>query len=236
MSTLPESIQVWVVRVTAYTAQSWRSVLSHSEWEKAMRFRMPADQIRSTVTRGVLKTLLSHYLQLPLTSLEFTQNQFGKPSLPGAPIEFNVSHSGDYALLAFAGESPVGIDIEYIKGDRVVSDLAQRVLSPAEFARFTLLPESDRKKVFFQIWTLKESVLKAIGSGLSVPPEHFEIAFYPAAPKLLSAATKEIPDVSEWTLRSLTIGDDNYAAAIAVKHKTPSFEIRRFESPSLDNI
>ena len=230
MSTLPESIQVWVVRLTRYTTEEWRPVLSQGEWEKAMRFRAPADQLRCAVTRGVLKTLLSRNLQVPPADLEFTQNEYGKPVLPGTPIHFNVSHSCDYALLAFAKDSPVGIDVEHVKGGRVVADLAQRVLSPAEYSRFMLLSEHERQQTFFQIWALKESVLKGIGSGLSVPPEDIEIAFYPYTPKLLSAATKEIPDVREWTIQSLSIGDDTYAAAIAVKHQSPSIEISRFDT------
>jgi 4'-phosphopantetheinyl transferase len=235
MPTILESIQVWVVSLPEQTAESWRYVLTESEWEKVMRFRAPADQLRSAVTRGVLKTLLSRYLDLPANEIEFTQNEYGKPALESASIEFNVSHSGDYALLAFAKESSVGIDVEHIKGHRVVTNLAERVLSPAEYLRFLALDASRRTQTFFQIWTLKESVLKGIGSGLSVAPECIEIAFFPDSPKLLTAAAKEIPDVGEWTLRSLFI-DDNYAAAIAVKRKTPSIEVRRFESHSPGNI
>jgi 4'-phosphopantetheinyl transferase len=235
MSTIAESIQVWVVRLADQSAESWRSVLTQSEWEKAMRFRMPADQKRFVVTRAILKTLLARYFGRLATEIEFTQNEYGKLSVQSGPIEFNVSHSGDYALIAFAKESAVGIDIERISGDRIVTDLARRILSPLEHARFLSLAETDRKQVFFQIWTLKESVLKGIGSGLSVPPECIEIAFYPDAPKLLSASTKEIPDIRDWTLQSLSVGDEDYVAAIAVKHKTPSIEIKRFESHSPDS-
>jgi 4'-phosphopantetheinyl transferase len=235
MPTSPESIQVWVVCLANHTAESWQSVLSGSEWEKAMRFRMPADQIRCAVTRGVLKTLLARYLNLPAAQIELTQNEHGKPALGAGRVEFNVSHSGDYSLLAFSQESPLGIDVERIRGDRVVGELAPRVLSPAEYARFLSLAEADRKQTFFQIWTLKESVLKGIGSGLSVPPESLEIAFYPDKPKLLTAPAKEIADTSEWTLQTLSVGHADYAAAIAVKHKTPSIEITRFESHSPDS-
>jgi 4'-phosphopantetheinyl transferase len=235
MPTSPESIQVWVVCLANHTPDSWRPVLDRGEWDKAMRFRLPADQLRSAVTRGVLKTLLSRSLDLPAKEIAFTQNEFGKPTLAGSPIEFNVSHSGDYALLAFAERSPLGVDVEQIKDNRVVSDLARRVLSPAEYKRFSKLPDDRSKQTFFEIWTLKESVLKGIGSGLSVLPEDIEIAFHPDQPSLLSAPLNQIPDVNKWSLQSLSIGDDKYAAAIAVRSRSPSITLRHFESRSPDN-
>ena len=228
MRTNGKSIQVWVVRISAHKRDAWHSVLSDSERERAARFRMPADQDRFTVTRGILKTLLAGYLHLPRAAIEFTANEHGKPAVSGANVQFNVSHSGDYALLAFAEDVDVGIDVEKIAGDRVVGDLARRVLSAAEFERFNSLVESEREKRFFQIWTLKESLLKAIGSGLSVGPERIEVAFYPAGPKLMSSAATQIPDVDEWTLRTLAIGDDGYAAAIAVRERMPVIEIKHF--------
>jgi 4'-phosphopantetheinyl transferase len=222
-----DSIQLWVVRLAEQNIERWRPVLSQSEWEKAMRFRMPADQSRSAVTRGVLRTLLGGYLQLPATAVEFSVNKYGKPAVD-EEIKFNVAHSGEYALLAFTKEACVGVDVERMSGDRVVSDLASRVLSPSEYERFTLLAESERTRTFFQIWTLKESVLKAIGSGLSIAPECIEVSFYPNEPELLRCPATAIDDVNEWTVRSLQIGDGNYAAAVAVRRKTPAMEMKYF--------
>jgi 4'-phosphopantetheinyl transferase len=229
MPALRESIQVWIVCLADQNIDCWRPVLAETEWERGMRFRQPADQKRFTVTRGILKTLLARYLDRATTDIEFVESPHGKYGVRGAPIEFNVSHSGDYALLAFA-EDPVGVDVEQIKGDRVVEDLAARVLSPREHVRFLALANHDRQRAFFEIWTLKESVLKGIGSGLSVPPEFIDVAFYPDTPKLLESRTEQITDVSQWALRSIGVGDLGYAAAIAVRHPAPSLEIRHFES------
>jgi 4'-phosphopantetheinyl transferase len=226
-----DSIQVWIVRVTGQSVERWRPVLSESEWGRAMRFRMPADQARFAVTRGVLRTLLAGYLQVPGNSIEFGENDYGKPVVERG-IEFNVAHSGDYGLLAFANNIDVGVDVERIVGDKVVGDLARRVLSKSEYERFSLLAESERTTTFFQIWTLKEAVLKGIGSGLSIAPECIEVSFYPDEPRLLSCSAKEIGAVDEWTVRSLAIGEDNYAAAIAVKCKMPAIEVKRFTDAS----
>ena len=227
-----DSIQVWIVRVAGQAMERWRPVLSASEWERAMRFRMPADQARFAVTRGVLRTLLGRYLQLPGTAIAFTANEYGKPATDGG-IKFNVAHSGDYALLAFARDREVGVDVERISGDRVVGELARRVLSPGEYERFGALAESERVPTFFQIWTLKEAVLKAIGSGLSIAPECVEVAFYPDEPRLIGCSAKEIDDVNEWTVRSVSIGDDGYAAAVAVRMKMPVIGMKRFTESDL---
>ncbi len=194
-----------------------------------MRCRLPADQQRFVVARGILRTLLGRYLNLLPASIEFSANEYGRPAVAGA-VTFSVSHSGDYALLAFANNLELGVDVEHISGERVVSELAHRILSTREYQRFNSLADAQRIPAFFQIWTLKEAVLKAIGSGLSIAPESIEVAFYPDEPKLLASEAPQITQVNEWTLRSLSIGDEDYAAAIAVKHPNPLIELQRYNS------
>jgi 4'-phosphopantetheinyl transferase len=206
--------------------ERWRPVLHESEWERAMRFRMPADQARFVVTRGVLRHLLAGYLQVLENAIDFGANEYGKPAVEG--VQFNVAHSGNYALLAFAKDIELGVDVERIAGDRMVGDLARSVLSADEYERFNLLADCERTATFFQIWTLKEALLKGMGRGLSIAPECVEVSFYPKEPRLLHCSAKEIGDANEWTVRSLAIGDDDYAAALAVKCRTPQIEMKCF--------
>ncbi len=74
-----DSIQLWIVRVAGQAMERWRPVLSASEWERAMRFRMPADQARFAVTRGVLRTLLGRYLQMPGRPLHSVPTNMASP-------------------------------------------------------------------------------------------------------------------------------------------------------------
>ncbi len=217
-----------MVDLTGHEPEAWRPVLTEGEWEKAMRYRSRADQVRSAVTRGVLRTLLARYLAVPQTAIEFTYNEFEKPALLKGMIEFNVSHSGDYSLLAFSGKAAVGVDVERIKGERVVRDLAQRVMTSNEYARFTALPAVEKERTFFKIWALKESVMKALGTGMSLAPECIELTFYPDTPHVVIGG--------EVMLQSLDIGDSGYAAAVAiVGTQLPPVEIRRFEAHSPDS-
>lgn len=76
---------------------------------------------------------------------------------------FNLSHAGDYAVCAI-GSSDLGIDIEPVAAyDRAV---AGRCLSEKELYYIEQLPEPDRGHYFTRLWTLKESLLKASGTGL----------------------------------------------------------------------
>lgn len=95
-------------------------------------------------------------------------NAFGKPELAdGRP--FNLSHAGGYAVLA-TGDAPLGVDIERL---RVVDypAIANRFFHPDE--RAFLASQPDMQRAFFQIWTCKESYLKATGYGFSVAPASF---------------------------------------------------------------
>ena len=98
----------------------------------------------------------------------FEHGKRGKPFLPDVS-PFNLTHAGDYAVLALSKEA-VGVDLERIRGINW-SRVAERFFHPDE-QRF-LKQTSDPQTMFFTIWTLKESYLKAIGHGFSVSPRSF---------------------------------------------------------------
>jgi 4'-phosphopantetheinyl transferase len=98
-------------------------------------------------------------------SLDFEENRYGKPSLRGAArLQFNLSHSGDWCVCAVS-ESAVGIDVEQIRQQEL--DWADKLLADDEKAELLALTGYDRLKRFYEIWTLKESYVKALGRGLS---------------------------------------------------------------------
>lgn len=95
----------------------------------------------------------------------------GKPHASGDKVHFNVSHSGRYVACAVA-DVPVGIDIE-AQGDNL--DLLRSVAVPEEREEFARLPEEEREAVFCRMWTAKESYMKAVGLGMSIPPDSFRV-------------------------------------------------------------
>ena len=95
----------------------------------------------------------------------------GKPRAVGDKVHFNVSHSGRYVACAVA-DVPVGIDIE-AEGENL--DLLAAVAMPEEREVFSCMPEGEREALFCRMWTAKESYMKAVGLGMSIPPESFRV-------------------------------------------------------------
>lgn len=132
--------------------------------ERALRYRFRHDRNLSLGASWALDTLLQGY-GLREKEMDYEIGRNGKPRLRHAPeLRFNLSHAGDYAVCAM-GLAPLGIDVEPVADfDR---EVAARCLSAAELAHLKQLPASEQKVYFTRLWTLKESLLKASGEGLT---------------------------------------------------------------------
>jgi phosphopantetheinyl transferase len=115
-------------------------------------------------TRGLLRWLLGGYTDATAASLELTCDAGGKPRLagPGAPA-FNVSHSGDLALLAFSAAAEVGVDVEIVRAVRDPIALARRALEEATVRELEALDEPRRERGFLQAWAAYEARVKCAG-------------------------------------------------------------------------
>ncbi len=172
---------------------SLRSTLSVDERGRANRFYFEKDRVQFTAAHGVLRDILGRYLGIDPAELQFHAGSYGKPSLMGTgaegsamepaanagSIEFNMSHSRWMALYAMTRETPVGVDIEWIREDFEWERIAERFFHPDEAAHLGELPEPERRKGFFQFWTCKEAYIKGRGKGLSIPTRSFAVRFAP---------------------------------------------------------
>lgn len=149
-----------------------RAHLSADELEKADRFAFPELRARSAAARGQLREILGAALSAPASSLRFLYGENGKPSLSGAPLRFNVSHSGGLALVSLSLREH-GVDVELHK-PRSYDDVARRFFAAAEVERLFALPDDQRGRAFFDTWTAKEAFVKATGDGITVPLADFE--------------------------------------------------------------
>ncbi len=218
----PQEVHIWQVALeqdAAVVAQLY-ALLSADESQRAARFHFPADRRRYIVGRGVLRSLLGHYLSCAPQTLRFDYNAYGKPQLAAAPgeptLQFNLSHSGEVALYALAPSGRLGIDIECIRPDIEWAALVPQVFSRQEQHAFAALPMHERVAAFFRGWTRKEAYIKAHGKGLSLPLAQFDVTIAPDEPAQLLATRDVVPDDAHtWVLCDVAC-PAGYAAALAV--------------------
>ena len=215
-----DQVDVWRVslKLTADSVKLIESTLSMDERERASRFHFPADKDRFIAAHRSLRHILSRYVQCKPGELTFSVNQYGKPSLDNNKLKFNLSHSGDFALIAVTQERKVGVDVERIRSDMEIEDIASRNFSKHEVSELMALPPEQRVTGFFNCWTRKEAYIKAHGLGLSLPLEDFDVSLTPNEPVILRATRPDQQEVARWTLLSLQV-DPGYASAVAVEGK-----------------
>jgi 4'-phosphopantetheinyl transferase len=173
-----DEAHVWIVRLDR--SSDSMALLSPDERERASRFHFPRDKTRFINSRAALRRILGSYLAKDPATLGFAYNPHGKPHLPGAPLQFNLSHSGELALVAVAAGSAIGVDVELIRDDLSIVALADAILSNEELTEFRKMPKSEQRSEFFRIWVIKEAYTKAIGKGLSIAPGSLEARTLPA--------------------------------------------------------
>lgn len=135
-------------------------------------FRFVADKQRSLMGNLIVRQFYAKTLNLNPMKIEFDYNEHEKPSLKNHPkAHFNISHSGDYVVVAFS-DCPVGVDIEKNKGNRL--KVAKRFFTREELDDlFAFSEEKEQIEYFYQLWTLKESYMKTIGKGISMSLSSF---------------------------------------------------------------
>ena len=182
-----ESIDIWTIPHTNIgdRFQDHVQSLSADERQRAARFRNSKAGKRFTLTRGSLRSILSQYLGTPANTIQLSYGAHGKPRLAEThqpSFEFNLSHSGDYALCALTKTHSTGIDIEKIRNadPGYYLRLATRFFSRKEFEAINAAPEHDRSLFFFACWTRIEAYLKRHGLGLRLPLSGFTVNVDPA--------------------------------------------------------
>jgi 4'-phosphopantetheinyl transferase len=217
-----DEVHLWRIdlSVVAPAEQRWQKILSPDERARAARFHFDRDRQHYTATRALLRTLLASYVSSDPAELVFRYSEREKPSL-GVPhsqqaVEFNVSHSGTAALLAFARGRALGVDIEMIREGFDPVGLAHRFFSTHEQSQLAALDPSDKYPGFFRCWTRKESYIKAVGTGLSLPLDQFDVSLLPGDQNALLATRPEVSDAAMWSLREVPAGA-GYIAALCVR-------------------
>jgi 4'-phosphopantetheinyl transferase len=152
--------------------------LSRGEKDRANRFLRVEDRALFALTRGTLRCLLSEATGVAADKIAFAEGPYGKPCMVGTHgPHFNVSHSGCWALIGFSNNRDIGVDIEFMRaaGAGGELDLARSFFSAAEYRSLEGLANGMLISSFYKIWTCKEAVLKAHGSGITEHLKDFSV-------------------------------------------------------------
>lgn len=147
----------------------------------------------------------------------------GKPRLRGSAIDYSVSHTEHWLIMAVIGSGQVGADIESQESITHPEILVRTALSEAEIRIFHRLSTARRAAWLLRTWTRKEAAMKLTGLGLRVPPNQVDV----------STPLVRVGEVARWPdspihLRRLYV-PDSHAATLA--GTVPMVTVRRFKLP-----
>jgi 4'-phosphopantetheinyl transferase len=201
--------------------RSLRACLSDAEQRRAERFRFARDRRRFIVARARLRELLAARLDVTPEAVELANGKNGKPELgqryADSRWRFNVSHCDDDAVYAFSRDSDVGIDIEAIRAVREADGIAARFFSRRENEAYTALSPRDKPLAFLNCWTRKEAVVKALGDGLAMPLDAFDVTLAPGEPAQILRINNRYGERRVWRLHSFS-PLPGFIAALACHH------------------
>lgn len=220
-----EDVHFWIIMIDNGEVPTGQlALLSEDEEKRASMMATPLLKSCFISSRCCLRCLLSLYIGTEPRGINLTYNNFGKPGLDSGKVYFNLSHSGDLAVVAFSGCNELGVDIERVKPISEALEIARNYFSRIETSWISAVAGLERWKRFLRCWVIREACVKAIGTGLSIPLNSFEVrlpemtgnnqseSFY-GQPFVVSVGSKHRLLVREFLL------EEDYLGALAVLHK-----------------
>ena len=233
----PEIVHVVRMRLdlSEALAAEYLKQLPAEEQVRAERFRFHDPRARFVGCRVPLRSILANCLGMAADAISFGYGANGKPELAAAPkaaavqnagtsIEFNLSHSGDWGLIALTVGSAVGVDIEQFDPRSEIQRLAERYFAKSEVAEFLQLSEESRQAGFYRGWTCKEAYMKATGRGMSQSLSSFAVRIDPDQPASLLSIDGEPDEPECWSVWSFDV-TPNYAAAAMVARRPARLQL-----------
>lgn len=161
---------------------AYRALLNPAEREQEWRFYFARDRHRYLVTRTLVRTVLSRYIDVAPCEWMFSTNAYGRPhavnkGATDCSLSFNISHTQGLIVLGVTKCRSLGVDVENIVTLKAPIEIANRYFAPQEVATLNaVLPEQQQYR-FYEYWTFKESYIKARGMGLSLPLDKFSFHY-----------------------------------------------------------
>lgn len=216
MTLLSNSVDIWSIDTAKFPDDltSYFQLLSQEEQLRSQRFKFEKDKRLYILARSALRLLAGQYLNCTPVSIQMGYAAYDKPYFLDYPeFKFNISHSGEIVVLAFVQKLELGVDVEYIKTDFEVMEIADNFFASDEIENLKKIEKELHFEAFYRCWTRKEAFIKAKGSGLSFPLSDFSVSIGEKA-ELLATHWDE-NEKNEWSLSSFMPKND-YVGALAV--------------------
>ena len=229
----PNEVHVWSLRLNdsrAEPEETYESLLSEDERDRAEKLRFKEDRRRFILARGNLRLLLSRYLNKKPRQLWIRYGRYGKPYLSEESnpkkISFNLSHSKDTVLYAFSYDRKIGIDIEFLRPVSKAGKIVERFFSEEEISYYNSQDSESKNEKFFKLWCSREAYSKALGSGLHLPRGDISISFVSGKFKKNIEETKDHAEIRLYELSA----DKGYTAYLAASGSEPEIILRDLNS------
>jgi 4'-phosphopantetheinyl transferase len=200
-----DEIHLWFAAdaIDGERAIGYRQLLSADERKREQRFHFQKDRDRFSITRALVRAVLSRYEAVDARDWVFTANAYGRPAIDvlrmgAVDLCFNVSHTAGLIVLGVTRGRAVGVDVENLCARVNPIDTAKHVFSVVELVTLAGLPAEQQLDRFFEYWTFKESYIKARGMGVSIPLDKFSIRLERDGLVDLEIAPELDDDASRW--------------------------------------
>jgi 4'-phosphopantetheinyl transferase len=225
-------LHVWAIPLDVPEGEIIRSacVLSADERARAEQFYFDIHRRRYTAGRAALRAILAAYTRKRAADVRFVYGPYGKPRLapPDDGVRFNFSNFEGHAVCVVALDTEVGIDLEVVRELSDYEMIARHFFSPGETEALLALPPALRGEAFVSCWTRKEAFLKALGSGLALALDSFEVTLRPGEPPRLLSVKGRPERAAEWSLISLAPAP-GFVVAVAVRGRPRAVRTWRYQ-------
>lgn len=211
---LQDQVDVWLIEINQqnyHKALDESHSLSDLEITKCNGFIFDRDKKSYLVSHFALRIILGKYLGRSPELIYYQFNSYGKPSINDSNLHFNLSHSGDLACITVAA-TEVGVDIEKVIEDFDYFEIANSYFTYEEISLINFQKNKlTQAKMFFKIWTIKESLLKAIGTGLVI-----DLPIVQLRENKWECISEEYNN--NWQIADLKLLNENYIGTLAYKY------------------
>ncbi|HVA58247.1 MAG: 4'-phosphopantetheinyl transferase superfamily protein [Gemmatimonadaceae bacterium] len=226
-------IHVWhaTLAATPENLSSAAEMLPAHEREKTALVASEAQRARLTLSRAWVRDILARYLSEAPADITIRRSARGKPQVVAkdtdAPLQFSVSHSADHMLVAVTRSDDVGVDLERMTRLADVERIAARFFARGEYDALLALPAEQHADAFFRAWVRKESVVKALGTGIAAAFDGFTVSLGKEVQQEVDVTGITGVDRQHLWVRLLDIGRVDYLAAVAFSQ--PDSQVRYAE-------